>query len=444
MQTYIERETPATLLLVDDEPNVLRSLERCFSRSNYRILTAENGDRALSVLQHTAVDLILSDARMPGIDGASLLSTVRVRWPNCMRILLTGYPDVETMIKAINEGEIHRYIAKPWNDAELRVVIEQSLAFQYARQEHDRLQRVTQQQNRELMAMTAELERRVAERTASLQKATHQLSEANTNLERSFVTATEVFSSLIHQRLPQSRRTNREVLTLARKFCAQYEVPNESVRNLEMAAALYNLGRLTWRDGMIALPVDRLAREDRALYQRYPSIGESLLLSLDPAQDAATIIRHHQERWDGKGYPDQLMAEDIPWGSRLLKILVDFVEYQKGMLVRRQLSPQDALRLISESSGRLYDPQICAQFIELAEAFETESAEDASSVRALSPLALTPGMKLAQPLYTSAGVLMLNKDKKLTERLIERLQQFEQAEGQAITIYIRDAEEEIE
>ena len=435
------RNAPATLLLVDDEPNVLRSLRRVLRRENYRILTAESGAAALAAFEENEVDLIISDVRMPGLDGASLLSKVRTRWPQCMRILLTGHPDLDVTITAINHGEIHRYIAKPWNDAELQIVVQQSLEFQFAEKERARLEALTRKQNQQLTAWAAELEQRVQERTASLEATSRLLQQAHAELESNFVTATEVFSSLIHQRLPKSRRTNQEVLGLVRAFCMAEGISKDAAQDLQMAAALYNIGKLTWRDGLIALALDQLQKDDRARYQEYPAIGESLLMGLDPAQKASLAIRHHQERWDGAGFPDGLKEDDIPWDARLLKIVIDYVELQRGMLAVRPLPAEDALAQISRNAGRVYDPELAARFIEVATATLTQETDEDSSVVSLAPHALEPGMVLAQALYTEDDILMLREGTLLTERLIDRLRQFAHSEGNDLVVQVREAEQ---
>ncbi|MCK8688209.1 response regulator, partial [Pseudomonas umsongensis] len=151
----------ATLLLVDDEENILKSLRRLLRDEPYQILIATGGEQALQLLSQQSVDLVISDARMPGIDGATLLTEVQQRWPDCLRILLTGYVDLGTTIKAINQGQIHRYISKPWDDEELRQTIRQTLAFQHSERERKRLEQLTREQNLRLQDLNATLEKRV-------------------------------------------------------------------------------------------------------------------------------------------------------------------------------------------------------------------------------------------------------------------------------------------
>ena len=130
--TELHTQLSATLLLVDDEENILKSLRRLLRHEPYEILIANDAEQALQLLNQKSVDLVISDARMPGMDGATLLTEVQQRWPECVRILLTGQADLSTTIKAINQGRIYRYISKPWDDEELRLTIRQALAFQHS------------------------------------------------------------------------------------------------------------------------------------------------------------------------------------------------------------------------------------------------------------------------------------------------------------------------
>lgn len=117
-----------TLLFVDDEKGVLQSLKRIFLDENYQILTAANGPEALDMLQENTIHLVVSDHRMPGMTGAELLKEVKERWPQTIRIMLTGYADVQSVMGAVNEGAVYKFITKPWSDEDLRLTV--SLALQ--------------------------------------------------------------------------------------------------------------------------------------------------------------------------------------------------------------------------------------------------------------------------------------------------------------------------
>ena len=143
------------LLFVDDEENILNSLRRLFRPLNYKILTAGSGADALVLLEHEPVDLVISDMRMPQMDGAQLLEQVRAKWPDTLRILLTGYADVGSTIAAINKGEIYRYIAKPWEDNDIILVVRHALERKGLELEKHRLEQLTHRQNEELKELNA-------------------------------------------------------------------------------------------------------------------------------------------------------------------------------------------------------------------------------------------------------------------------------------------------
>jgi len=114
---------PRRILVVDDEENVCRALKRCLRREGYDLFFATNPQEALELLKTTTVDAVLSDHLMPNMTGLEFLKMVRNRYPDCLRIMLTGHADMQTAIDAINQGEIYRFLTKPWDDTELKVTL---------------------------------------------------------------------------------------------------------------------------------------------------------------------------------------------------------------------------------------------------------------------------------------------------------------------------------
>jgi putative nucleotidyltransferase with HDIG domain len=129
LQNNIFRLNPMlakTLLLVDDEPNILNALKRLLRRDGYTILTASSGEEGLEVLNKQPVGIIISDYRMPAMTGIEFLSRVKELYPDTIRIVLSGFSDLDTVTDAINQGNIYKFISKPWDDAQLRTVIEEA------------------------------------------------------------------------------------------------------------------------------------------------------------------------------------------------------------------------------------------------------------------------------------------------------------------------------
>ena len=295
----------AVVLLIDAHPDVLHSLTQLLRLEPFDLHSATCAAEALAILASQPVDLVMSAARLPDMDGASLLAHVHQHYPQTVRILLTSETDLTLIVKAINEGEIYRYLSKPWNDEELLSALRQSLAHQHSERERARLEQLIQQQNDELKLLNATLEKRVASRTSELQQTADMLDLAYEELKHSYATGTEVFSLLANLRLPRAKQTNRQIIELVRTWCVAHGVDSASNRDLTMAAALYNIGKLSWTDSMMTAPSDLLHHNDRERYRGYPKQSESLLMTLDPMKDAARLILHHQERWDGSGFPDR-------------------------------------------------------------------------------------------------------------------------------------------
>ena len=426
--------TKSAVLLVDDEESILNSLRRLLRGQPYEVVLATSGAQALEIMATRPIDLVMSDARMPGMDGATLLAEVHRLYPATSRILLTGYADLTTIIKAINDGQIHRYISKPWNDEELQLVLQQTL-------EHQRLERLARDQTEQLKLLNATLEKRVAARTAELQQTADMLDLAYDELKRSYVTGTEVFSLLANLRLPKDKQTNRALIELIRVYCAAQSMDESSTRDLTMAAALYNIGKLSWTDSMMVAPSDKLHSTDRGLYREYPGQSESLLMTLEPMKDAARIIRHHQERWDGTGFPDHLKGDTIPPGSRLLKLAVDFIELQKGLILERHLNSDEALLYIRKYAGRLYDPALVEDFVQACATFLSDVTLGDPTVKVLTTRELEAGMVLARNLNADNGMLLLNAGKVLNLPLVDKLIAFEAMEGAKYSVFIKTPDE---
>ena len=133
------QESGFTLLLVDDEVGVLNALRRVFADENYRILTASSAADALAILEKEAVHLIVTDHRMPGMSGAEFLREAKLKWPEIIRIMLTGFADVQSIMGAVKDGAVFKFITKPWNDEDLRLTVSLGLQQYILLQENRKL-----------------------------------------------------------------------------------------------------------------------------------------------------------------------------------------------------------------------------------------------------------------------------------------------------------------
>jgi two-component system NtrC family sensor kinase len=175
--------TPQRMLCVDDEENVLRSLKRLFMDEEYEILTAASGTDGLSILQSTdPVQVVLSDYRMPGMNGVEFLREVRCLSPATVRIVLSGYADSAAVVSAINEGQIYKFIPKPWNDDELRLTIADAFDLSELKEQNVRLSQDLSKRNDELLSLNTILKVQITDKIGDLEARNKKLQQSNITL----------------------------------------------------------------------------------------------------------------------------------------------------------------------------------------------------------------------------------------------------------------------
>ncbi len=272
-ETAMNETTAATLLLVDDEPGILSALRRLLRKSGYVIHTAESGKAGLEILEQHPVDLVISDMRMPEMDGARFLEQVRARWPETTRLLLTGYSDVTSTIDAINRGEIYRYIAKPWNDDDLLLIVRDALERQRLTRENARLLTLTQAQNEELKDLNANLEDKVRQRTAEIEQINAFLNLANDRLKQNFLISIKMFTGLIELRAGPMAGHSRRVADLARRLAKHIGIEPKDQQDIFFAGLLHDIGKIGLPDALLNRPVSRMTGEDLVQYRKHPATG---------------------------------------------------------------------------------------------------------------------------------------------------------------------------
>ncbi|VVC84194.1 response regulator [Sideroxydans sp. CL21] len=173
-----------TLLLVDDEDNIVSALVRLLRRDGYLILRANSGEAGLDLLAQNEVGVIISDQRMPGMTGVEFLGKVRELYPDTMRIVLSGYTELNTVTDAINRGAIYKFLTKPWEDDLLRANVEEAFQRYEMKMENVRLAHELEDANEELMSINHELELRVEEKTHEVMRNLEILQVSQEVLER--------------------------------------------------------------------------------------------------------------------------------------------------------------------------------------------------------------------------------------------------------------------
>ena len=422
------------ILVVDDEPNVLSALQRSLRGHGYQVTTALGGELALAMLEELQPHAIISDMRMPGMNGAEFLKASRTHCPDTVRVLLTGYADINSALQAVNEGEIFRYLTKPWDDAQLAAALDEGLERHRLRAERDRLLRLTEQQNTELQDLNQNLESLVAARTVELQQALAKNEEVHQQLKRGFLATMNMFSSLVEARAGLTKGSARRVADHVRRVGPLLGLAAEEQQDATFAAMLVDLGKVVLPERLVQYPFSELRPDERRQWLAHPLQAASLMIGIDTLRGAAEILHGLHERFDGTGFPDQLQGAAIPVGARLLAVATDYEGAMAGALVRSRMSTPEAVKMLADASGRRYDPDVVARFIESLNAPSRSVRKQVS----VGLHALVPGMQIAEDVLSKDGLLMLSKGHMIDAALIRHFHVFEAGSGAKMVVTVWD------
>ncbi|WP_075259513.1 HD domain-containing phosphohydrolase [Herbaspirillum camelliae] len=414
---------PPCVLLVDDEQSILSALKRTFRPQGYRLIMATSAEAALELMAASEVDLVISDMRMPGMNGAQFLAKVRQQWPSTMRILLTGYSEIGSTISAINDGGINHYLSKPWDDRELLLIVAHALEEQQLRKQKMALERKVREQNLQLADFNRQLERQVQSRTEELRQTVMFLESAQEEEQKSFLSMLRVFSDISELRAGLATGQSGRVARWCEQLALRMGMTTHHARDTMMAGMLHGIGKLELPDELVRKPIEKMNSDEVQRFLWHPVRGQMLLTPIPSLAESSEIIRHQHERYDGRGVPESLSGDAIPLGARIVAVVRDFEGLCNGGITSLNASPEKALSMLRAHAGHRYDPLVVESFIAMME--EQQMALE-QQTRLLAPQELRVGMKLAEDLRTKSGVLLLNKDHVLDDALLARLRRFEQ------------------
>ncbi len=422
------------ILCVDDEAQILSSLKRLLRRAGHTIILANSGVEALEYLKENQVDLVISDMRMPEMDGNEFLSCVAKSWPKTVRILLTGYSDIDSTVGAINNGHIYRYIAKPWDDSDLLMSIQGALDVKHLRDESTRLNELTKSQNAQLVELNNCLEEKVRARTEELTKTADLLRASNNNIQQAYSDSIEVFSRLISMREEGASKHGERIAELSDLVSRELGYDEEFCQDLHYAALLHDIGKIGLPDDIFKIPYESLSEEQREMYQQHCANGQAILFSLGPLSNAANIIRSHHEHVGGGGFPDKLKNEEIPEGAKILCVVNEFDDLKSGALHGTVLNTVSAVQFLKSNIGRRYEKSVVEALLRVLE--DVEIDQEINKELILSIDDVVPGMKLAEDVYLRENVLMLRCGQILTESFISKFKTIKKDANESNTLKI--------
>jgi len=337
------------LLIVDDETPNIRVLERLF-RDDYYCLTASSGEEAMKLLDQHDVAIIVTDQRMPQMTGIELLKRTADRRPHMVRILLTGYTDIDALVEALNCGLVYMYVSKPWNNQDLKL----------------RLSRAVQhyEDNKRRHSLVAANERLAV-----------RLKETKLGFIRAIAGALKLkdeYSYAHGARVGNCAGTIGEALGLSQELLA----------DLTAAAFLHELGAIGTPEDVL-LKSGGLNDNELSMIQLHPARGAQILSCVPDLQDVADIVRYNHENYDGTGFPLGLVAEQIPLTSRIIRVASEYNLLTQPRDSAEAVSHEAAIEELLKDAGKKFDAEVVKVVSNLG-------AKDLSEMREMDAVLVRP------------------------------------------------------
>jgi putative nucleotidyltransferase with HDIG domain len=348
----------AQILIVDDEEDIRDLLTRVLSAEGHTCHTASNGRLAVAKVQETEFDLIISDIRMPVMDGIEFLRTVVSRIENitpCM--LLTGFSDISHAIRAIQVGA-YDYIRKPWDIEEMRLSVKRALT----RRADLKFRRDYQ----------LDLERRVQ--------------EAVSQLKASYDGTVVGFAAILEGKDTTTADHCIRVRDMCSRLGKELCLGTDRIRDLELGAMLHDIGKCKIPDAILNKP-GKLSTEEWAVMRLHPEYGAEIVERISFLRGASEVVRSHHEKFDGSGYPRGLRGEAIPLPARIFMVVDAYDTITSKRSYKDPQPPEDALVEIRRCSGGHFDPAIVEAFERVYEEFAAATREQHAALRAARPAA---------------------------------------------------------
>lgn len=276
--------------------------------------------------------------------------------------------------------------------------------------------------------------KKVEARTKELHRTVHLLKRTNEELQESYFAAIPVFSSLVELQENSNVGHSKRVAEHAHELATLISLNDADARQVYFAGLLHDIGKIGFSGGIGSRPYSALTAEERQEFEKHTYMGQAALMALKPLEQAATLIRSHHERFDGKGYPDGLAGEDIPVGARILAVTNDYDSLRAGMLLEEPFNGNEARDFLRSHRGERYDPKIVDAFVELLK--KQDQRDGRAPEKKVTAKDLREGMKLSKDLVNSQGLLLLSQGQRLSEALIEKLRSLEMQGEKCFVIHV--------
>jgi cyclic di-GMP phosphodiesterase len=321
-------------LVVDDEPRLRRVLIQLLQHDGFACAEAGNGVEALRAMEADPVPLVISDLRMPEMDGVNLLNHVVQRWPDTAMIMVSAVADVEIAVKCLKLGALD-YLAKPFNLEEVRARVEQALQ--------------RRQLKLELKSYQVQLETRVNAQAS--------------RIEELFLGGVQALAQALEAKDAYLRGHSLRVARYAVAMARQMGLDTAAVNTISLGARLHDIGKIGVSEEVLHKP-GKLTGDEYRHIMEHTVIGARILGPLlRDAPDVIGIVRSHHERMDGQGTPDGLQGDAVPPLARIVSVADAFDAMTSERPYRRPLPVSRALDELHRERGAQWDPPVVDAFL---------------------------------------------------------------------------------
>lgn len=331
----LKASVPERVLVVDADPAFREVLESHLTHRGYEVLTAGFGEEALGILTRHKISCMVADARLFGTASGELLSQSTERDPNLAVLVLSSRADVSDAVQYLQYGAMD-YLAKPVDLAQLEAALQRALR---RRAELCRERGITRLLKEEVITLGAELARERAK------------------VKGLAVATLEALVAVVEARDPWFSGHSRRVAQLAASLAAETGRSDEDVEQVRGAGLLHDIGMISVPEGLLSKQGPLTPAEFEQI-KHHTTVGSQILTPLPHLSGVGAFVRAHHERWDGKGYPDGLAGEAIPWGARLIGAAEIYDALATARPYREQLTPELAVERMHELRGSVLAPAV--------------------------------------------------------------------------------------
>lgn len=305
-----------TILFVDDEAAILRTFRSLFYQDPIEVITMTDTTEALEILKSRDIALLITDYVMPGMNGIELLEQARHIAPDCMRILVTGYADIETALEAINRGAVYRFLTKPWDVAELKGMVMDAI------REHSVILSLRSADEAKLLSL----------------------------------------AQMIELKDPYTAGHCEKVARYALAIAARIGFAGDDLKHVQYASWLHDCGKIGVPEAILNYP-GRLSEDMMTVVRKHSEWGADVASKAELPEPVVAMIRYHHEKHDGSGYPSGLAGDTIPLGARIIAIADVFDSLTAKRPYRDPLSRSEAVDILQKGKGSWFDPSLVDHFL---------------------------------------------------------------------------------